>query len=117
MSLVQHVSAIEGIDREPLEASPGKSIRRVLSYDVFPQPDDAHPKPSVAAYNVSIAKRIGIQYYLFDVFKTDHFIAQVVSTVLACWLASGIVFGFAALKPVLLAEGVYEWLCHKKRAG
>lgn len=30
---------------------------------------------------------------------------------LACWLASGIVFGFAALKPVLVAEGVYHDLC------
>lgn len=32
--------------------------------------------------------------------------------VVACWLASGIVFGFAALKPVLIAEGVYSELCH-----
>lgn len=32
-------------------------------------------------------------------------------TVLACWLASGIVFGFAALKPVLISEGVYRELC------
>jgi hypothetical protein len=38
-------------------------------------------------------------------------LAQVIVTVLACWLASGIVFGFAALKPVLLSEGVYEGLC------
>lgn len=30
---------------------------------------------------------------------------------LACWLASGIVFGFAALKPVLISEGVYRELC------
>jgi hypothetical protein len=38
-------------------------------------------------------------------------VGQVIVTVLACWLASGIVFGFAALKPVLLSEGVYEDLC------
>lgn len=30
---------------------------------------------------------------------------------LACWFASGIVFGFAALKPILIQEGVYENLC------
>lgn len=30
---------------------------------------------------------------------------------IACWLASGIVFGFAALKPILIAEGVYQELC------
>lgn len=38
-------------------------------------------------------------------------------TVLACWLASGIVFGFAALKPVLLSEGVYEGLCSDGEVG
>ena len=37
--------------------------------------------------------------------------AQVVFTVVACWLASGIVFGFAALKPVLIDVGVYRELC------
>ena len=35
-------------------------------------------------------------------------------TVLACWLASGIVFGFAALKPVLVAEGGYHDRCTEK---
>lgn len=37
--------------------------------------------------------------------------AQVCFTVLTCWLASGIVFGFAALKPVLIDQGVYRNLC------
>jgi hypothetical protein len=36
---------------------------------------------------------------------------QVAITVLVCWLASGIVFGFAALKPVLISEGVYREQC------
>jgi MFS family permease len=31
--------------------------------------------------------------------------------VLACWFASGIVFGFAALKPILISEGVFRNLC------
>ena len=31
--------------------------------------------------------------------------------VIACCLASGIVFGFASLKPVLVAQGVYRELC------
>lgn len=39
-------------------------------------------------------------------------LAQVVTGVIACWLCSGIVFGFAALKPILIAEGVYRHLCH-----
>jgi MFS family permease len=37
--------------------------------------------------------------------------AQVVFATFACCVASGIVFGFAALKPVLIAEGVYRELC------
>ncbi len=45
----------------------------------------------------------------------DHFTkiyaAQVLAVVLACWFASGIVFGFAALKPILIKEGVYKDLC------
>jgi MFS family permease len=41
----------------------------------------------------------------------NDFTAQVCFTVLACWLASGIVFGFAALKPVLIDQGVYRELC------
>jgi MFS family permease len=35
----------------------------------------------------------------------------VVAGIIVNWLASGIVFGFAALKPVLIAEGVYSDLC------
>jgi MFS family permease len=38
-------------------------------------------------------------------------IAQIAIGMLACWLASGIVFGFAALKPILVKEGVYHELC------
>ncbi|KAK4565927.1 hypothetical protein LTR86_003776 [Recurvomyces mirabilis] len=140
MSLVQRVTSIEGTDREPprlpeewyppaLSPARGangygqgygtltngypsphlhptlrgkssvKSLRRVISYDALPhsqQPSQAtHPQGGVAAYKVSTAKRL----------------AQVIFTVLACWLASGIVFGFAALKPVLISEKVYRELC------
>jgi hypothetical protein len=49
----------------------------------------------------------------FSTHKLTFFLctAQVVFTVVACWLASGIVFGFAALKPVLIDVGVYRELC------
>ena len=33
---------------------------------------------------------------------------------IACWFASGIVFGFAALKPILIKEGVFRELCDKE---
>ncbi|CAM1504559.1 Fc.00g021500.m01.CDS01 [Cosmosporella sp. VM-42] len=51
--------------------------------------------PHIAAYKVSDAKRY----------------AQVAAAVIACWLASGVAFGYAALKPLLIAEGVYRELC------
>ncbi|KAJ5726831.1 Major facilitator superfamily domain general substrate transporter [Penicillium malachiteum] len=101
MSLVQHVSAIEGIDKDPELDSRDEvlSIRRKISYDVLQTPGTtlavAEQAPGIPAYKHSPAKRI----------------AQVIFTVLACWVASGIVFGFAALKPVLIEEGVYHDKC------
>ncbi|KAL4954278.1 major facilitator superfamily domain-containing protein [Aspergillus filifer] len=105
MSLAQHVSAIEGVDRvEPPDEEAadstydgfGGSIRRRISYDIFPQPVEVIEDTSTTApYKVSTAKRV----------------AQVFATVLACWLGSGIIFGYAALKPVLVAQGVYQHLC------
>lgn len=37
--------------------------------------------------------------------------AQVAVAVVYCLFAAGIVFGYAALKPVLIAEGVYRERC------
>lgn len=115
MSLIQHVSSIEGVDREPPPDAvipPGKTVRKVLSYDAFPRPNEDDLQPRIAAYKVPLAKRIGNGYVsLLLTVLLIVFSGQVVATTLACWLASGIVFGFAALKPVLLSEGVYEWLC------
>ncbi|ROW09319.1 hypothetical protein VPNG_05863 [Cytospora leucostoma] len=80
----------------------GKGLWQTISYDAFAQPPSQHHEPmpladtgNVAAYEVSNFKRIG----------------QIAFAVLACVLASGIVCGFAALKPVLIAEGVYRSLC------
>ncbi|OJJ06770.1 hypothetical protein ASPVEDRAFT_46121 [Aspergillus versicolor CBS 583.65] len=105
MSLVQHVSALEGVDRavEPEEEETFDvshegygSIRRKISYDLFPQPVSVIEETSTTApYKVPTAQRL----------------AQVLATILACWLGSGIIFGFAALKPVLVAQGVYRNLC------
>ena len=39
---------------------------------------------------------------------------QVTIAVIYCLFAAGIVFGFAALKPVLISEGVYHELCTQK---
>ncbi|GFF36231.1 protein FMP42 [Aspergillus lentulus] len=112
MSLVQHVSAIDGVDREiepdlrddeTITTYHDESlvpIRRKISYDVLherqqPVIDDESGTP---AYEVSTTIRL----------------VQVTITILACWFASGIVFGFAALKPVLIDQGVYRDLCTKE---
>ncbi|EXJ54670.1 hypothetical protein A1O7_10011 [Cladophialophora yegresii CBS 114405] len=118
MSLAQHVSAVEGIDHEPEPGDVGfdtdsirafprlsrqPSITLSISYD--PIPPAAGDKSAggeklepIAAYEVSPKKRI----------------AQIVIGVIACVTASGITFGFDALKTILVAEGVYKDLCTEK---
>lgn len=126
MSLVQRVTSIEGTDRvEPpqLDAlfangyqhgygtlpstsqglrhvpSYQRSLRHVLSYDALANPEEpthaTDPTGGITQYKISTARRV----------------AQVCFTVLACWLASGLLFGFAALKPVLIDQGVYREYC------
>ncbi|KAF9883928.1 hypothetical protein FE257_002671 [Aspergillus nanangensis] len=94
MSLVHHVTPLEGIDREPepfddtdttaitAQLEDFNPIRRKISYDVIPsQIPVIDDKAGTPAYKISTATRIRI------------------------------VFGFAALKPVLVEEGVYHDLC------
>ncbi|KAF2123443.1 MFS general substrate transporter [Dothidotthia symphoricarpi CBS 119687] len=131
MSLIQHVTQQEGTDREealvdlflpPIDRlinrehaterrlslesaiscsgflSAGKTVRRVISYDAIKKPEEpaqGEEYGGITPYNISTSMRV----------------AQVIATVLACWFASGIVFGFAALKPILVKEGVYRDLC------
>lgn len=67
MSLAQHVTSLEGVDREPIDADDddelSKSTWRRLSYDAFAPVEDIYqeqePLPHIAAYKVSNAKRIG----------------------------------------------------------
>ncbi|KAF2170768.1 hypothetical protein M409DRAFT_63837 [Zasmidium cellare ATCC 36951] len=106
MSLLQRVTSIDGSDLRPPEVdakdighATGHSLRRVISYDAIPRPaEDSQataPTGGVTQYKVSVARRL----------------AQVVITIVSCWVASGIVFGFAALKPVLVDQGVYREHC------
>jgi len=62
MSLVQHVSAVEGVDYEPDTASLhlGRRLSHTLTYD--PIPNAAHPVDKlepVGGYEVSSGRRIG----------------------------------------------------------
>lgn len=80
--------------------SPTGSERRKLSFNPvgeWTEPAGEIDTP-VAAIEVSRSKRI----------------AQVVVAMIYCLLAAGIVFGFAAIKPVLVDEGVYRDKCTKQ---
>ncbi|KAH6871678.1 hypothetical protein B0T10DRAFT_533436 [Thelonectria olida] len=114
MAPLGHVTQIEGFDYEgPANTRSNGNLNRNDSAANEPclGVEDAHrsewrrmrfapveitqEETRIAAYKVSKSKRY----------------AQAATAVLTCWLASGIAFGFAALKPVLTAEGVYHELC------
>lgn len=44
----------------------------------------------------------------------DALLVQVCLALIYCFLAAGVVFGFAALKPVLIREHVYRNLCSRE---
>jgi hypothetical protein len=129
MSLLQRVTSIDGFDRAPphvdstdLGYGTAASLRRVISYDVFPKPAEdsqaTFPTHGVAQYKISAVRRFGkpdprIVFRLLHA-NRSHPIAQVAITIVSCWLASGIVYGFAALKPVLVDQGVYRELCSQE---
>ena len=49
----------------------------------------------------------------FEVSKTKR-ILQVAIAVIYCLFSAGVVFGYAALKPVLIHEGVYSQFCSRE---
>ncbi|KAI9796186.1 MAG: hypothetical protein M1833_006437 [Piccolia ochrophora] len=79
--------------------SPAGSRDRKMSFNPVGEwvPPAAHEEP-VAAFEVSKARRI----------------VQVAVAVVYCLFAAGIVFGYAAIKPVLVSEGVYRELCTRE---
>ncbi|TKA22595.1 hypothetical protein B0A50_08284 [Salinomyces thailandicus] len=90
---------METMDRWSRGQSPTGSERRKLSFNPVGEwvpaiPPKAQGEPS-GAFEVGRTKRI----------------LQVCIAVVYCLLAAGIVFGFAALKPVLVEEGVYRETC------
>lgn len=65
MSLTQHVTSVDGVDRRPREVlstetpESSKAVRQELSYDAFPLSRSKGHTDSVTTYNVSITKRAG----------------------------------------------------------
>lgn len=130
MSLAQHVTQDEGFDHNllrqgdehasitngqvPLPTPVHVSGRTEWHRMSFAPAKSVYREDHIAAYKVSSIKRCGkfsYDNYGATGLLTDNCAAQVVTSILACWLSSGIVFGFAALKPVLVAEGIYRELC------
>ena len=77
-------------------SSPARSEHRKMSFNPVGTwvPPPAQQKP-IAAHEISKGKRI----------------MQVCVAVVYCLFSAGVVFGYAALKPVLVEEGVYGELC------
>ena len=63
---MQHVSTLEGVDREPANDEPCEfpHIRRKISYDILQPPTEAPPladqRPGISAYKHSTVKRISM---------------------------------------------------------
>lgn len=66
MSLVQHVSSLEGVDHDPVAEvdEDFTPIARKISYDVLQAPSHPVPveeqPPATPAYKVSASKRLGM---------------------------------------------------------
>ncbi|KAG8164826.1 hypothetical protein KVR01_005101 [Diaporthe batatas] len=90
-----HLS-VEGHRRSP---SPSSRDRR-LSFN--PLPESWDPPASKPGYLESVGA--------FEVPKWKR-VLQVFAAVIYCLFAAGIVFGYAALKPVLKQEGAYQDVC------
>lgn len=91
---------MESFDRHDREQSPTGSQRRKLSFNPVGtwSPAAVEEEPTIAPFEVSKAKKI----------------AQVAVAVVYCLFAAGVVFGFAAIKPVLITEEVYRDRCTKQ---
>lgn len=118
MSLAQHVSSVEGVEQEPevagLSLTRQASVAHSISYDPIPSAGPRAKKvPTLAPYEVSAGKRIGERRWRWVVLNNwlTSWAAQVFVGVFSCVTASGIIFGFDALKSILIEEKVYREYC------
>ncbi|CAI6090987.1 unnamed protein product [Clonostachys chloroleuca] len=115
MSLAQHVTQGEGFDYQsprPDDAEGVGNIHNNTLETYHQTPNDDKPAEwqcmSFAPADLALQDQQHTAAYKVSNLRKG---AQVTTAVLACWLASGIVFGFAAFKSILVAEGVYYDLC------
>ncbi|EKD11887.1 uncharacterized protein L3040_009030 [Drepanopeziza brunnea f. sp. 'multigermtubi'] len=112
MSLLQRVSSIESLGsiypashpRARSGSHSPSSRDRKLSFSPLPGSWDPPPAPEL------VADHIPPPIAAFEVPRSKR-ILQVTIAVVYCLFAAGIVFGYAALKPVLIREGIYRERC------
>ncbi|KAF2875869.1 major facilitator superfamily domain-containing protein [Massariosphaeria phaeospora] len=97
MSLSERLTTMEEYQPWSREASPDSRHRKMSFNPVGTWTQAAHEEP-VGAFEVPKWKRL----------------LQVFFAVIYCLFAAGVVFGYAAIKPVLLEEGVYRDRCTQK---
>jgi len=97
MSLSQRLTAVEEIEPWSREASPD-SRHRKMSFNPVGTWTEATGEEPVGAYEVPKWQRM----------------LQVGLAVIYCLFAAGVVFGYAAIKPILIEEHVYRNLCTKR---
>ncbi|KAL5119398.1 hypothetical protein ACEQ8H_002667 [Pleosporales sp. CAS-2024a] len=95
MSLSQRLTAVEEIEPWSREASPDSRHRKMSFNPVGTWTEATGEEATIGAYEVPRWKRL----------------LQVFLAVVYCLFAAGVVFGYAAIKPVLLHEHVYRNLC------
>ncbi|KAL8943192.1 MAG: hypothetical protein Q9216_001246 [Gyalolechia sp. 2 TL-2023] len=95
-------------------SSPARSEHRKMSFNPVGTwvPPAAKEEP-VGAFEVSKARRLSMQFVHTSRWYGELTLdpVQVATAVIYCLFAAGIVFGYAALKPVLLRENVYRESC------
>ncbi|KAH7377301.1 major facilitator superfamily domain-containing protein [Pyrenochaeta sp. MPI-SDFR-AT-0127] len=98
MSLSQRVTAMEEHEPWSREASPDSRHRKLSFNPVGTWTEATGEEATIGAFEVPKWKRL----------------LQVFFAVIYCLFAAGVVFGYAAIKPVLLEEGVYRDQCTKE---
>lgn len=94
-------------------SSPARSEHRKMSFNpvgIWGPP--AAKEAPVGAFEVSKTRRLGMRHPLVsNKHSLIRTVVQVAAAVVYCLFAAGVVFGYAALKPVLVHEGVYGKYC------
>ena len=105
----------------PRGSSPAQAEHRKMSFNPIgtwvPPAANKEPIPTIG---VSPKKRTCEQFPICppcELVLITRAIVQVVIAVIYCLFAAGIVFGYAAFKPVLVRDGVYRELCTEEDPG